>query len=1294
MDRSRVANHAGAYKKQKDGGIDKRALRAHRRSIDQKNIRDRHLMGRRKIDDMSPLKEVDLNVSRDHQEQGKEQSMWRRKGSNTRSLPVPPVAPVPKPAVNPAVKPDRREMLLKWKQEKELKQKLAAREKARNRTFKVCHVQYDPTPTWSTAEDGKKKAKEPVGPKRVSARLAARTEAKPKPEAPVGRVTRSRAASANQKAEPPKRTTRQRVPSGSAAGKKEAPQRQTRKRATSTKETEPKPAPVKRRAASATTEPAEPPRVTRARAKSEAASFTTVEDGLDDDLQPVNFDFSLSKVTTVSNQRGEPKESNPAPSFAPADFSFHAPSHLPSFSFTPLSPRSADAFLFPGSGVGGSFLNSPYVSKNNRHSTPKSVTRRTRRTSKLAQAEGDEAAPVTKATAQPANEVPEPVTTATEQPANEVPASESQTNEEPEPVTMTAVQPANEVPSVENQTNEEPEPVAMVTNTTANEEPTLFTTAMEEPTNEDAASEQSIMPEPAPVAMETEEKANEGPAVEEPANEEPAVFEEAKSKEEAEQVAVPLEEPMPEAQDVSEEKVPTSTEILQDDVEKMEASQDAVQEVSHNAPAMEASHDAPVVDPSHNAPTVEPSSDAPEQMTPSLPEEGPDAAAAEDVPPMEDANQLIQPAGDNMHGTEQEEAHDVPYFRRLLVSQTERLTGLCRTWEETVTQDGLTEEVQGQIRTTIGQAQLLMDQRFKQFSGLVDNCEFNTGEKETTCTDLQGFWDMVYFQVEDVDKKFDDLEKLKARNWEPEEVKKPVKVKKKIVKKPGKKPAGRDNKDREAARKRLAEAKAAMKAAMMASKQQTEQKEDTKVTEDTVTFDGGFFKVDSPAKTPQFHCRAGTPLKALKGLSEDRRLSRTMDPQARRRSSRLTPKPVSQLIQALTHTPGNKQSPVAMETTDRTPLSAGLRRSSRLTPQPIAAPIPEDTPVVMATPELAVIGTPVKLHTPPSEDEGSEVTDDAVAMETKGLVVIGTPVKLHSPSEFKENVATEEFVEHGVIAIETEMPEQGEDRKQSFSMFLRPSTSTAVDSSPDAPEPMDTEHPNTSDTEMHSPMKRSLASMFDQEGHSKVKTPARRVARRSVVNFVSPPEEGCLAKPLPKTPAPNLFKSRPSTAGVVFSPLTSVSDNKLACATPATLLAGLSMNQDTMDLGFTPPDQNPIMGTEGGVRTYRSSLSSDEEEEDPTINLMGFSPDPPIRVKKQSSSEDEETAGTAVRFAAITPSKKMRDYMGTDVVMSPVRRSMRLESAGASNPPQTVVRNLHDLPAEVDYGYQPNKSVL
>ena len=62
----------------------------------------------------------------------------------------------------------------------------------------------------------------------------------------------------------------------------------------------------------------------------------------------------------------------------------------------------------------------------------------------------------------------------------------------------------------------------------------------------------------------------------------------------------------------------------------------------------------------------------------------------------------------------------------------------------------MTIAVEGQIRTSIGQAQLLIAQRFKQFSGLVDKCEFDIveeGEGKTHCSDLQGFWDMIYFQV-------------------------------------------------------------------------------------------------------------------------------------------------------------------------------------------------------------------------------------------------------------------------------------------------------------------------------------------------------------------------------------------------------------------------------------------------------------------------------------------------------------------------------------------------------------------
>ena len=44
--------------KQKGMDIDKRVLRAHRRSIERKNIRDEDLAKRRKIGNLSPLKEV------------------------------------------------------------------------------------------------------------------------------------------------------------------------------------------------------------------------------------------------------------------------------------------------------------------------------------------------------------------------------------------------------------------------------------------------------------------------------------------------------------------------------------------------------------------------------------------------------------------------------------------------------------------------------------------------------------------------------------------------------------------------------------------------------------------------------------------------------------------------------------------------------------------------------------------------------------------------------------------------------------------------------------------------------------------------------------------------------------------------------------------------------------------------------------------------------------------------------------------------------------------------------------
>ena len=71
------------------------------------------------------------------------------------------------------------------------------------------------------------------------------------------------------------------------------------------------------------------------------------------------------------------------------------------------------------------------------------------------------------------------------------------------------------------------------------------------------------------------------------------------------------------------------------------------------------------------------------------------------------------------------------------------------------------------MRTAVGKAQLLMSQRFQQFSSLIDDCALRRGVKVTTCDDLQGFWDMVYVQVQDVLQLFEQLQQLRLNDWQP-----------------------------------------------------------------------------------------------------------------------------------------------------------------------------------------------------------------------------------------------------------------------------------------------------------------------------------------------------------------------------------------------------------------------------------------------------------------------------------------------------------------------------------------------
>lgn len=267
--------------------------------------------------------------------------------------------------------------------------------------------------------------------------------------------------------------------------------------------------------------------------------------------------------------------------------------------------------------------------------------------------------------------------------------------------------------------------------------------------------------------------------------------------------------------------------------------------------AMEEGGDIPVC-PLSPAPVSNLSTESTSSLSSTEPEGPPEAqqmaepAAEVSVPVSETA------AVEEIMSKRDENQHDVPYFRDTLRLEIERLTSLCVHWEQNteVTDVEIPEDAKALIRTTVGQTRLLMTERFKQFEGLVDDCEFKRGEKETTCTDLDGFWDMVNFQVEDVLKKFTDLDRLKENAWQQVNIQ-AKKVKKKIAPVAASKPNQGDN-ARAAARNRLAAIKAAMKNKTKQEDVLSEASE-TQATKDanTVVFDAGFFKVESPAKSIQ-----------------------------------------------------------------------------------------------------------------------------------------------------------------------------------------------------------------------------------------------------------------------------------------------------------------------------------------------------------------------------------------------------------------------------------------------------------
>ncbi|KAH8284833.1 hypothetical protein KR054_001643 [Drosophila jambulina] len=139
----------------------------------------------------------------------------------------------------------------------------------------------------------------------------------------------------------------------------------------------------------------------------------------------------------------------------------------------------------------------------------------------------------------------------------------------------------------------------------------------------------------------------------------------------------------------------------------------------------------------------------------------------------------------------------VMYFRFQLDEEITRLEALCSEWEaySKANEERLQETGGGDmINVTVGQTRLLTTKKMMQFKGLIDRCEAGAkgknklpsdGSEDTKPVqpeDLEGWWDMLHLQSENVDKRFANLERWKANDWldpdaVPEEAKKPDQTK-------------------------------------------------------------------------------------------------------------------------------------------------------------------------------------------------------------------------------------------------------------------------------------------------------------------------------------------------------------------------------------------------------------------------------------------------------------------------------------------------------------------------------------
>lgn len=158
------------------------------------------------------------------------------------------------------------------------------------------------------------------------------------------------------------------------------------------------------------------------------------------------------------------------------------------------------------------------------------------------------------------------------------------------------------------------------------------------------------------------------------------------------------------------------------------------------------------------------------------------------------------------------------YFESLVNHTLKSLNETNNEWQQFLdTERKIPEHTTLEIMSALARVNILLTTKLPQFHRLIDDLRRGQyGDHPINAADLEGIWDLIGLEINDVERRFENLAKQRAMNWTPLEPQPFVRSERKKSA-PGKSDYAPRNFDhlKKAARQRLASAKASAKAKAM-----------------------------------------------------------------------------------------------------------------------------------------------------------------------------------------------------------------------------------------------------------------------------------------------------------------------------------------------------------------------------------------------------------------------------------------------------------------------------------------------